>query len=79
VCGNKADARVQSVERYVDKDDLFVVPDISGVVDRILSTGYEWRLMALNRSLGLLRPGDFVIVAARVEASDSCMVFWVRS
>ena len=62
---------LKNVERYIDKDDLFVVPDISGVVDRILSSGYEWRLMALNRSLGLLRNGDFIIVAARVEVGKT--------
>tara|TARA_R110000868_G_scaffold53345_1_gene167565 strand:- start:107 stop:1255 length:1149 start_codon:yes stop_codon:yes gene_type:complete len=62
---------LQDVERYVDKEDLFVSPDISGVVDRILSSGYEWRAMCLNRSLGLLRPGDFLIVAARVEVGKT--------
>jgi KaiC/GvpD/RAD55 family RecA-like ATPase len=62
---------LKDVERYIDKENLFVVPDISGVVDRILSTGYEWRLMPLNRSLGLLRTGDFVIVAARVEVGKT--------
>lgn len=62
---------LRDVERYVDKDELFVIPDITSVVDRISSTGYEWRLTALNRSLGLLRPGDFVIVAARVEVGKT--------
>ena len=62
---------LKDVERYIDKENLFVVPDISGVVDRILSTGYEFRLMSLNRSLGLLRTGDFVIVAARVEVGKT--------
>jgi len=62
---------LRAVERYIDKDELFVVPDISGVVDRISSTGYEWRLMALNRSLGLLRSGDFIIIAARVEVGKT--------
>ena len=62
---------LKDVERFIDKTDLFVIPDISSVVDRILSTGYEWRLMSLNRSLGLLRHGDFVIVAARVEVGKT--------
>ncbi len=62
---------LKDVERYVDKKDLFVTADISGVVDRILSTGYEFRLMALNRSLGLLRSGNFIIVAARVEVGKT--------
>jgi len=62
---------LRNVERYVDKDEMFVIPDISTIVDRIVSTGYEWRLMALNRSLGLLRTGNFVIVAARVEVGKT--------
>ena len=62
---------LRNVERYVDKDEMFVVPDIGVIVDRIVSTGYEWRLMALNRSLGLLRTGNFVIVAARVEVGKT--------
>jgi replicative DNA helicase len=62
---------LKDVERFIDKKDLFVVPDISGVVDRILSTGYQWRLMSLNRSLGLVRSGDFIIIAARVEVGKT--------
>ncbi|CAB4135496.1 DNA helicase, DnaB-like, C-terminal [uncultured Caudovirales phage] len=62
---------LRNVERYVDKDEMFVIPDIGVIVDRIVSTGYEWRLMALNRSLGLLRTGNFVIVAARVEVGKT--------
>ena len=62
---------LKDIERYIDHEDLFVVPDISSVVDRITSTGYEWRLNSLNRSLGLVRPGDFLIVAARVEVGKT--------
>ena len=62
---------LRNVERYVDKEEMFVIPDIGVIVDRIVSTGYEWRLMALNRSLGLLRTGNFVIVAARVEVGKT--------
>lgn len=62
---------LRNVERYVDKEEMFVIPDIGVIVDRIVSTGYEWRLMALNRSLGLLRIGNFVIVAARVEVGKT--------
>mgnify|MGYP003351972642 CR=1 FL=1 len=62
---------LKDIERYIDREDLFVTPDISTVVDRITSTGYEWRLSCLNRSLGLVRPGDFIIVAARVEVGKT--------
>ena len=62
---------LKEVERYIDRDELFVIPDITSVVERISATGYEWRLPCLNRSLGLIRPGDFVIVAARVEVGKT--------
>ena len=62
---------LKSVERFIEKDELFVSADLSGIADRISSTGYEWRLDVLNRSLGPLRSGNFVIVAARVEVGKT--------
>jgi hypothetical protein len=55
----------------VEKDELFVSADLSAIADRITSSGYEWRLEALNRSLGPLRIGNFIIVAARVEVGKT--------
>ena len=62
---------LKDVERYIEKDELFVSADLSAIADRITSSGYEWRLDALNRSLGPLRTGNFVIVAARVEVGKT--------
>jgi replicative DNA helicase len=62
---------LKDVERYIEKDELFVTADLSVIADRITSSGYEWRLDALNRSLGPLRTGNFVIVAARVEVGKT--------
>lgn len=62
---------LKEVERYIEKDELFVTADLSGIADRISSSGYEWRLEALNRSLGPLRTGNFLIVAARVEVGKT--------
>lgn len=62
---------LRDVERYIEKDDLFVSADLSSIADRIASSGYEWRLEALNRSLGPLRAGNFLIVAARVEVGKT--------
>jgi len=59
------------VERYIEKDDLFVSADLSSIADRISSSGYEWRLDVLNRSLGPLRTGNFLIIAARVEVGKT--------
>ena len=62
---------LKNVERYIEKDELFVSADLSAIADRISSSGYEWRLDVLNRSLGPLRTGNFVIVAARVEVGKT--------
>jgi len=62
---------LKDVERYIEKDELFVTADLSVIADRISSSGYEWRLDCLNRSLGPLRTGNFVIVAARVEVGKT--------
>jgi len=62
---------LKDVERYIEKDELFVSADLSVIADRISSSGYEWRLDVLNRSLGPLRTGNFVIVAARVEVGKT--------
>lgn len=62
---------LKDVERYIEKDDLFVSADLHSIADRISSSGYEWRLDCLNRSLGPLRIGNFLIVAARVEVGKT--------
>ena len=62
---------LKDVERYIEKDELFVSADLAGIADRITSSGYEWRLDVLNRSLGPLRTGNFIIVAARVEVGKT--------
>lgn len=62
---------LKDVERYVEKDDLFVPADLTSIADRICSSGYDWRLDVLNRSLGPLRTGNFIIVAARVEVGKT--------
>ena len=62
---------LRDVERYIEKDELFVSADLSVIADRISSSGYEWRLDVLNRSLGPLHTGNFIIVAARVEVGKT--------
>ena len=66
-----ATSALKDVERYIEKDELFVSADLSSIVDRISSSGYEWRMDCLNRSLGPLRTGNFLIVAARVEVGKT--------
>ena len=62
---------LKDVERYIEKDELFVSANLSAIADRISSSGYDWRLDVLNRSLGPLRTGNFLIIAARVEVGKT--------
>ena len=40
---------LKDVERYIEKDELFVSADLSSIAERISTSGYEWRLDVLNR------------------------------
>ena len=65
---------LRDLGRFVDVDSMFVVPDVEAVCERIATTGYEWRMMFLNESLGPLRDGDFVLFAARVECGKTTLL-----
>lgn len=53
-------------------EDMFASNDIKRLLDEMLrSTGLEWRLEDLNRSLGPLHKGDLVMVAARPEVGKT--------
>lgn len=60
--------------RTVTKDDVFASTDLSYIRKAVSCSGYNWRLEELNISLGPLRQGDFVIVAARPEVGKTTMV-----
>jgi len=55
----------------VEKDDVFVKPSLDYLSSVVASGGLSWRLKELNISLGPLRKGDFVIVAARPETGKT--------
>jgi replicative DNA helicase len=55
----------------VEKSDVFVNPSLSYISDVVATGGLNWRLKELNISLGPLRKGDFVIVAARPETGKT--------
>ena len=55
----------------VEKTDVFVTPSLSYLSSTVASGGLKWRLKELNVSLGPLRKGDFVIVAARPETGKT--------
>ena len=55
----------------IEKEDVFVNPSLSYISDVVSSGGLNWRMQELNISLGPLRKGDFVIVAARPETGKT--------
>lgn len=55
----------------VDKADIFVPPSLAYISTSVAKGGLKWRLKELNVSLGPLRKGDFVIVAARPETGKT--------
>lgn len=61
----------KEVGRSVSKEELFVTPDLSYVSKACEGTGFEWRLEELNRSLGPMRQGDLLILAARPETGKT--------
>jgi replicative DNA helicase len=60
--------------RALSKRDVFVETDLAEVAKAVSSGGLEWRLGELNISLGPLRQGDFILVAARVETGKTTFV-----
>lgn len=62
------------VKAAVDKTEVFASTDISVTLETVASDGLEWRLEPLNISLGPLRQGDFIIIAARPETGKTTMM-----
>jgi replicative DNA helicase len=58
----------------INKEDLFVSPDLTYLKEIVASDGLEWRLPEMNVALGPLRKGDFVIIAARPESGKTTFV-----
>lgn len=58
----------------VEKDKVFVSPSLSYISDVVSTGGLDWRLPELNVSVGPLRKGDFIIVAARPETGKTTFV-----
>lgn len=64
-------AGIRDVGRFVDSASLFVAPSISSITTALASSGYKWRLPCLNKSLGPLRGGDFIVIGAPVEVGKT--------
>lgn len=53
-------------------DTMMVDMELEGILEEIISTGgVEWRLEDLNRSVGSVHPGDFIIIGKRPEVGGT--------
>ena len=64
----------KETKNATEPTDIFASTDLSILCPSVTTGGYEWRLPCLNRSLGLLRSGDFLIVAARPETGKTTFI-----
>lgn len=60
--------------RLSDSTSVFAKPSVANVIKSYTSSGYDWRMETLRKSLGPLRQGDFVMFAARVEVGKTTML-----
>jgi replicative DNA helicase len=61
----------KEVGSSVDKEEVFVKPSLDYLSGVVASGGLKWRLKELNVSLGPIRKGDFIIIAARPETGKT--------
>lgn len=66
----------QALDRLDESNELETTPvDLDYVLEQtVQEAGLRWRLPCLNRSLGPLRKGDFIILAARPETGKTTML-----
>ncbi len=67
-------AHNREVGRVISKADLFASTDLATIVKACSTKGFEWRLEELNMSLGPIRKGDFIIVAAQPEVGKTTLM-----
>jgi replicative DNA helicase len=61
----------KEVGASVDRSEVFVQPSLDYLSGVVASGGLNWRLKELNISLGPIRKGDFIIIAARPETGKT--------
>ena len=61
--------KVDKIEGYIVSEDLHELAE-----HVVGGHGYNWRLPELNKSLGPLRKGDFIVIGARPDAGKTTML-----
>lgn len=78
--GDEVDV-IQALRQMADSipvsasDMPYVIPDIDALLDEEANDwGFHWRLSCLNQSMRPLRPGDFGILAMRVDTGKTTLI-----
>lgn len=66
-----AEAKARGFVRSKQEDKTLVELDLNALAIASVGGGYYWRLEDLNRSLGPIKKGDFLIVAKRPEVGGT--------
>ena len=66
-----AEARARGFVRARPEDETLVKLTLDDLANASVGGGYYWRLEDLNKSLGPVRKGDFIIVAKRPEVGGT--------
>ena len=66
-----AEARARSFVRAKPEDSTLTSLSLDDIAATTASGGYYWRLEDLNRSIGPIKKGDFIIVAKRPEVGGT--------
>ena len=66
-----AEAKARGFVRAKPDDDTLVSLSLDDLATASVGGGYYWRLEDLNRSLGPIKKGDFIIVAKRPEVGGT--------
>ena len=66
-----AEAKIRGLIKKAPQQDTLVDMSLADLAQQARSGGFYWRLEDLNKSLGPLRKGDFVVVAKRPEVGGT--------
>jgi hypothetical protein len=71
ITASDAEIRARTLAISAPVSDTLVKLDLTTINNQSSSSGYYWRLEDLNKSLGTLNKGDFIIVAKRPEVGGT--------
>lgn len=66
-----AEAKVRAFSKKAPETDTLTTLTLQDLQDQSRSSGYYWRLEDLNKSLGPVRKGDFIVVGKRPEVGGT--------